>query len=222
MAKEKEKKMDSTTILDKQTEVIFQERNKNFTTKDYLKKAILFIMVAISYGVSIWWAILGLAYVKLVILEYVPDETNYPIVESVEVFPETDAEELEMLRPIHSTIETVDEKEITLLAAVITEEAGGCDILEQKYVGTVVLNRVESEDFPNTLEGVVFQTGQYQSAGVIKRNRRYTETAYQIALDLLYGFEENVLPEDVVFQSQEPLGKIYYYSEWGHYYCSKY
>ena len=31
----------------------------------------------------------------------------------------------------------------------------------QEAVGSVVLNRVESDDFPDTIDGVVFQKGQY-------------------------------------------------------------
>ncbi|MBR4026182.1 MAG: cell wall hydrolase [Lachnospiraceae bacterium] len=51
--------------------------------------------------------------------------------------------------------------EVTLLAAIIQCEAGGGSNDGQVAVGAVVMNRVRSSRFPNTIEGVIYQSGQF-------------------------------------------------------------
>jgi len=48
------------------------------------------------------------------------------------------------------------EDEIFWLARIITAEAGGESLLGQIAVGDVILNRVKSTSFPNTIYGVIF------------------------------------------------------------------
>lgn len=112
------------------------------------------------------------------------------------------------------------EEDLILLAAIITKEAGICDKEEQLRVGNVVLNRVEDNSFPNSIEEVIFQKGQYEPAYLLREELEYTEMAYEVAYELLYE-DVRVLPSEVVFQSLEKLGKVYYKSKWGHYFCSK-
>lgn len=94
--------------------------------------------------------------------------------------------------------------DLVLLAQVIHTEAGS-EWLPDEWrmaVGEVVLNRVASPEFPNTLEGVVYQPYQYSAA-----NRDYFsrlvpfEWCADAAYRLLCG--ERVLNEpSVVFQSE--------------------
>ena len=49
-----------------------------------------------------------------------------------------------------------------LMAAIIQAEAGGESYAGQLAVGTVIMNRVKSSLFPNTLSGVIYQTNQFQ------------------------------------------------------------
>ena len=54
-------------------------------------------------------------------------------------------------------------EDLDLLARIINAEAG-CDWMPdwvQRMVGSVVLNRVNSEYFPNTIREVIYQPGQY-------------------------------------------------------------
>ena len=51
--------------------------------------------------------------------------------------------------------------DLTLLSAIIYCEAGGESYAGQVAVGAVVMNRVKSSDFPNTISGVVYQSGQF-------------------------------------------------------------
>ena len=50
-----------------------------------------------------------------------------------------------------------------LLARIIEAEAGGESILGQVAVGAVVMNRVRSPQFPNTLSGVLYQSLAFES-----------------------------------------------------------
>lgn len=52
-------------------------------------------------------------------------------------------------------------EDITLLAKLIEAEAGGEPFIGQVAVGSVILNRVEDDRFPNTIESVVNQDGQF-------------------------------------------------------------
>ena len=57
----------------------------------------------------------------------------------------------------------LDYDELFLLSKLITWEAGSSWLTEELRlgVGEVALNRVASPEFPDTLEGVVYQRGQY-------------------------------------------------------------
>jgi len=98
--------------------------------------------------------------------------------------------------------------ELYLLARVIASEAG-CDTLSDDFrfcVGEVVMNRVASPEFPDTLEEVVYQEGQYE--GVDTDAFKYllipdTEDV-MTALRLLRG-ERHMLPW-VVFQANFKQG----------------
>lgn len=62
----------------------------------------------------------------------------------------------------------LDENDYDILCCIVEAEAGGEDYLGKKLVAEVVLNRVESAKFPNTVEEVVFQQedGVYQFSPV--------------------------------------------------------
>lgn len=59
-------------------------------------------------------------------------------------------------KTIASGDEFYDEGEVLWLAKIITAEAGGEPFLGQIAVGAVVLNRVRSPKYPNTIYGVIF------------------------------------------------------------------
>ena len=56
---------------------------------------------------------------------------------------------------------TLTEQEKNYLLHLVAAEAGGCDMVGKILVANVVLNRVESGVFPNTVEGVIFQKNQF-------------------------------------------------------------
>ena len=54
-----------------------------------------------------------------------------------------------------------DASDLALLAAIIQCEAGGESYEGKLAVGSVVLNRVSSSHFPNSIAGVIYQSGQF-------------------------------------------------------------
>ena len=63
------------------------------------------------------------------------------------------------------------QEEENLLAALIYCEAGGEPYEGQVAVGAVVLNRVRSSSFPNSIEEVIYQSGQFGPAVTGKLGR---------------------------------------------------
>lgn len=66
-------------------------------------------------------------------------------------------EEIEVVVENPST----DLTERHMLAALVMAEAGNQDLTGKKLVVDTVLNRVADPDFPDTIEGVVYQKNQY-------------------------------------------------------------
>lgn len=56
---------------------------------------------------------------------------------------------------------TVSATEKDLIARLVRAEASGEPYAGKVAVATVVLNRVQSPDFPNTVNGVIYQSGQF-------------------------------------------------------------
>lgn len=82
-----------------------------------------------------------------------------------------------------------------LLARVIWAEARGECEEGQQAVAEVVLNRMASEKFGNTLNGIIYAEGQFRSVPFLKDAEPY-QSQYEAIERALYG--PYVLPEDVV------------------------
>lgn len=124
---------------------------------------------------------------------------------------------------------TYTEVELEMLAIVIYREAGSnaCSDETRLMVGTVVMNRIASKRFPNTMHGVLTQKSQYGRmhwTGVVWPKRasnpgeaNAVKRAYAIAERILQG--ERALPEDVVFQAEFKQGKEVVAYQDGIYFC---
>lgn len=80
----------------------------------------------------------------------------------------------------------------SLLASIIFCEAGNQPYEGQVAVGAVVMNRVRSGAFPNTVGEVIYQPGQFTPAitgwlDQVRSSGGYTDTAMQAAADALAG-----------------------------------
>ena len=79
-----------------------------------------------------------------------------------------------------------------LLAALIYCEAGNQPYEGQVAVGAVVMNRVRSGSYPNTITEVIYQSGQFGPAMTgwldsVLASGSYTDTARQAAADAIAG-----------------------------------
>lgn len=82
----------------------------------------------------------------------------------------------------------VDNKEdLLLLARLISAEARGEPFPGQIAVGGVVLNRVKSPLFPNTIRAVIYQPGQFSPVKNGSINREPTESSLRAAQEALAG-----------------------------------
>lgn len=123
---------------------------------------------------------------------------------------------------------TYTEEDLELLALVIYQEAGGdaCSDATRLMVGAVVMNRVEDDRFPDTIEEVLLQERQYgrlhwtglvwPERAALPQEARAVARAYVIAERVLEG--ERVLPTDVIFQSEYVQGEIVAEQD-GFYFC---
>lgn len=114
-------------------------------------------------------------------------------------------------------VQPYSDEDLYLLSHVIAGEANYCDYSMKLYVGSVVLNRVKSPLFPNTLKGVIFQKGQYQCTWDGHYYIEPTDETKEIAKKLLT--EGSALPENVIFQAEFKQGKGVYIKHKNMYFC---
>ncbi len=93
---------------------------------------------------------------------------------------------------------------LKLLASIIFCEAGNQPYEGQVAVGAVVMNRVRSDAFPDTVREVIYQKGQFTPAGSgwldrVVASQGYTDSALQAAKDALAG--------------QSPIGDCLYFDQ---------
>lgn len=107
---------------------------------------------------------------------------------------------------------------VILLAKLIQAENGWAKHDETLYLtGAVVMKRVKSKHYPDTIKEVIYQSGQYSTASRIDSVKPSTR-ALEIANDILvYGADE--LPDSLVFQSMFEQGKKVYKKIDGEYFC---
>ena len=114
------------------------------------------------------------------------------------------------LRVQRSPLPCPDFDELLLLARLIQTEAGDSRLPEawRLCVGEVALNRVASPEFPDTIQGVVYQKGQYS----VVNTARFASLAPRFecvdaALRLLQG-ERHMVP-GVVYQADYLQGELF-------------
>ena len=79
--------------------------------------------------------------------------------------------------------------DLDLLARVVYGEARGESYVGQVAVAAVVLNRVESASFPNTIAGVVYQAGAFDCVADGQINLTPDDTAVKAAQDAMNGWD---------------------------------
>lgn len=79
--------------------------------------------------------------------------------------------------------------DVNLLARAIYGEARGESYVGQVAVGAVILNRVKSSSFPNTIAGVIYQSGAFDAVSDGQINLTPDDTAKKAAQDALNGWD---------------------------------
>ena len=79
--------------------------------------------------------------------------------------------------------------DLNLLARLVYAEARGEPYTGQVAVAAVVLNRVKSSSFPNTVSGVIYQAGAFSVVSDGQINLSPNDTARRAASDALNGWD---------------------------------
>ena len=100
-------------------------------------------------------------------------------------------------------------EEILLMAKVMQLENGNNSDLCVLLTGSVILNRRNSPEWPNTIQGVIYQKGQYADWTLRHLPTvKITERVMSLALKLV---THGTLDEEIIFQSMHPeLGHVKY------------
>lgn len=84
---------------------------------------------------------------------------------------------------------TLNIEEMDILAKVIYSESRGEPYKGQVAVGAVVMNRIQSSQFPNNIKDVVFQNGAFTAVSDGQYWLTPNQTAYLAALDAVRGWD---------------------------------
>lgn len=126
-------------------------------------------------------------------------------------------ESIEMVEPVPVETEPeVDEEELYMLAHLLAGECQSYSRECQVAVASVVMNRVKHPSYPNSVEGVIFQHGQYACVRDGNYDREPTALNWEVAEEVLrYGSQ---IPVNVVFQAQFRQGPCWKKID-GEYFC---
>ena len=81
------------------------------------------------------------------------------------------------------------DRQVALLARLISAEARGEPYRGQVAVGAVVMNRIKHPSFPNTLSGVIYQPGAFSCLSDGQFDQPVSESSYRAARDALAGVD---------------------------------
>lgn len=118
---------------------------------------------------------------------------------------------------------SLTDEEIEMLAITIYKEAGGDDICDlcRYRVADVVLNRVEDDRFPDSIEEVLLQKGQYNTFywdGIVwpemasnPSEKHAVDRARSVALNVANGIHSDVYGEGYIGQAEMVQGFDWYW-----------
>lgn len=140
-----------------------------------------------------------------VVEEVIPEVVTEEVVE--EIIPEVVNEEIVRERTVDvSSSSTFSEEDIYLIAKVCLGEAEGESEYGQRLVISTILNRLDSDYYPDTISGVVYQPYQFE---VMDNGRIDRVTVTDETLELVRDEINNRTNYDVIYF------RMYHYSEYG-------
>ncbi|MEG1562856.1 MAG: cell wall hydrolase [Bacteroides sp.] len=111
---------------------------------------------------------------------------------------------------------SVTEADIETMARLVYLEARGESFAGQRMVAEVVLNRALHEAFPDTVQSVIFQSGQFSPAGLIYTTEPEDEQYEAVRTALA---ETPITDADVVFFSRAGFNSDIFASVGNHVFC---
>lgn len=96
-----------------------------------------------------------------------------------------------------------------ILSRLLNSEADQKDSIDMMMIGSTVLNRLDNDSFPNTLESVINQFGQYSGVGSTQYKR--SKLSDNVARKLLRGEGRNY---DVLYFFNYRLDAAPYFVNW--------
>ncbi|MGN0204977.1 MAG: cell wall hydrolase [Coprococcus sp.] len=122
--------------------------------------------------------------------QIIMNATNYLHLTSCENIEEA-PEVAEVVEPVERMVIDISEDDIYLIACQVYVEAGAEPYEGKVGVANVIINRVLSDLFPDTVSGVIYQSGQFPPAynGFLDRVMANgpSEECMEATLDALYG-----------------------------------
>lgn len=100
---------------------------------------------------------------------------------------------------------TLTEEDIYTLACFVWAEAGKESLEVQQAVAEVVLNRLVSHQYPNTVRDVIYQTEFYRAVNTMNKWGEENFDPYIAVNTAMYG--PYILPEDICFYSDWEKGQ---------------
>lgn len=92
-------------------------------------------------------------------------------------------------KPSSSSSSNYTSSDLYLMAKAIYAEGRGESYTGQVAIGAVIMNRVRSPKFPNTVAGVIYQKGAFTAVSDGQINLEPNQTAYDAAKDAMNGWD---------------------------------
>ena len=169
---------------------------------------------------ALWMALAAASLLVVILLAFLlSSNRSVRGAEQVEEGPAARVQLIEAEKERESRYDALTENERELIARVVYLEARGEPEEGQQAVAEVILNRVAAENFPSSVESVVYQEGQFAAAEDIEKATP-GEKQYAAVEAAMYG--EPVLPMDVVYFSQKGENENVWGKIGGHVFCYQY
>ena len=139
---------------------------------------------------------------KIIVIDDPEDTTTEEVIEEIE-------------EVVNNNWWSEEDRQYLIMA--LTGECQNRSFDSQLKYGSVILNRVKSSRYPNTIKGVVTQRGQYSCFSDGNAYRTPTSTTIQAADWLLNN--GSIFPDNVVYQSRGKQGSGVYEIDGGEYFC---
>ena len=129
-------------------------------------------------------------------------------------------EPIDHSNPRYPDVESnLTDSDLELIARVVWAEARGEDLRGQQAVAEVLLNRLNSPNFPNRIHDVVYGEGQFRTSWMLDKAKP-SQAQYDAIERAIYG--PYILPETVVFFAWEKVNDNVWGNIGKHIFCHEF